>query len=260
MTALALSQPSHCPLTKLRTIVIDDEIDACEGLQLLLSDQEDIQVVSVCRNGREAVAAINRLTPDLIFLDIQMPGLNGFEVLERLESARLPAVIFVTAYDEFALNAFEVHALDYLQKPFTDERFFQALDYARERIESGITQDITQLVAPSEPTPAPSGKLKIKASGKIHFLAYESLTRLEGFDYYIKVHHEQQVYLVRESLKGIIGRLPEQFVRIHKSNIININHLQSLEPLSRGNYEVTLSTGDKLLMSKTYREQLKALF
>ncbi|GAB5522894.1 MAG: LytTR family DNA-binding domain-containing protein [Roseivirga sp.] len=246
-------------MTKIRTIIIDDEIDACEGLQLLLSDQEDIQVVSVCRNGREAVAAINRLKPDLIFLDIQMPGLNGFEVLEKLETTRIPAVIFVTAYDEYALNAFEIHALDYLQKPFTDERFFQALDYARARIQSGVMQDIAQLVAPSEPTPAPSGKLKIKASGKIHFLAYENLTRLEGFDYYIKVHYGQAVYLVRESLKGIIQRLPEQFVRIHKSSIININHLQSLEPLSRGNYEVTLSTGDKLLMSKTYREQLKAL-
>lgn len=246
-------------MIKLRTIIIDDEIDACEGLQLLLSDQKDVRVVSICRNGREAVEAINRLKPDLIFLDIQMPGFNGFEVLENLEPGTMPLVIFVTAYDEYALDAFEVHALDYLQKPFTDERFFQALAYARERIKSGTGQDIRQLLETPSFTPAPAGKLKIKASGKIHFLDFNELIRLQGFDYYIKVYFLEEVYLVRESLKNIQKRLPDQFVRIHKSHIVNLNHLRSLEPLSRGNYEVTLSTGDKVLMSKSYRDQLKEL-
>ncbi|MCE7991805.1 MAG: response regulator transcription factor [Roseivirga sp.] len=246
-------------MNKIRTIIIDDEIDACEGLQLLLSDQKDMQVVSVCRNGREAVAAINRLKPELIFLDIQMPGLNGFEVLENIDSAFLPAVIFVTAYDEYALNAFEVHALDYLQKPFTDDRFLLALDYARERIRTGTDDSIKSLLEPSSFKPTPEGKLKLKASGKIHFIDYEDLSRIEGFDYYIKVHAGGNVYLVRESIKNIIQRLPQQFVRIHKSNVINLDQLVSLEPLSRGNYQVTLSTGDEVMMSKTYRDQLKDL-
>lgn len=246
-------------MAKINTIIIDDEIDACEGLQLLLSDQEDIQVVSVCRNGREAIQSINRLKPQLIFLDIQMPGFNGFEVLEQLDAEFMPSVIFVTAYDEYALDAFQVHALDYLQKPFTDERFFQALDYARERIKNGKSGSIKELLDGSAQVKAPDGKLKIKASGKIHFLDYTDLIRIEGFDYYIKVHSAEKVYLVRESLKSIVKRLPGQFVRIHKSNVINLNHLKSLEPLSRGNYEVVLTTGDQLLMSKTYRDQLKDL-
>lgn len=246
-------------MAKISTIIIDDEIDACEGLQLLLSDQEDIQVVSVCRNGREAIQSINRLRPELIFLDIQMPGFNGFEVLEQLDPGLIPAVIFVTAYDEYALDAFKVHALDYLQKPFTDERFFQALDYAHERITTGKNQAIKELLDKSTPILAPDGKLKIKASGKIHFLDYTDLIRIEGFDYYIKVHSAEKMYLVRESLKSIVQRLPDQFVRVHKSNVINLNHLKSLEPLSRGNYEVTLTTGEQLLMSKTYRDQLKDL-
>lgn len=246
-------------MAKIKTIIIDDEIDACEGLQLLLSDQADIQIVSVCRNGREAVKAIDRLKPELVFLDIQMPGLNGFEVLENLDSGLLPAVIFVTAYDEYALNAFEVHALDYLQKPFTDERFYQALDYARERIKTGLDDGIKSLLHQSTIKHAPEGKLKLKASGKIHFIDYQNITRIEGFDYYIKVHAAARVYLVRESIKNMVQRLPEQFVRVHKSNVINLNHLVSLEPLSRGNYQVTLCTGDKLMMSKTYRDQLKTL-
>lgn len=246
-------------MTKLKTIIVDDEIDACEGLQLLLADQADIQVISVCRNGREAIAAINRHTPDLVFLDIQMPGFNGFEVLERLNSPMLPAIIFVTAYDEYALDAFQVHALDYLQKPFTDERFHKALNYARERLKTGQTSSAHQLLGTHESGPSPSGKLKIKASGKIHFIDFAELTMIKGFDYYIKVHTTQSVYLVRESLKSILERLPVQFVRIHKSSLINLNQLKSLEPLSRGNYEVLLATGDKLIMSKGYREKLKDL-
>ncbi len=246
-------------MTNLRTIIIDDEIDACEGLQLLLSGQDGLQVISVCRNGREAVEAINRLRPDLIFLDIQMPGLNGFEVLENLEPGNLPLVIFITAYDEYALNAFEVHALDYLQKPFTDERFFQALAYAKERINSGSGQNLQGLLEAPQLSPSPAGKLKIRASGKIHFLDFKELIRLQGFDYYIKVYFQKEVYLVRESLKCILERLPEQFIRVHKSHIINLNQLRSMEPLSRGNYEVTLSNGDKVVMSKSYRHQLKVL-
>jgi two-component system LytT family response regulator len=245
-------------LTKISTIIVDDEIDACEGLQLLLSGQEDIEVVSICRNGREAISSIRKHQPHLVLLDIQMPGFNGFEVLEQLDQQTLPAVIFVTAYDEYALDAFRVHALDYLQKPFTDERFFQALDYARRRLNADNEKLRTLLEKPAS-SKAPAGKLKIKASGKIHFIDHQQLLRIEGFDYYIKVHTADKMYLVRESLKGILSRLPEPFVRTHKSTVINLEHLASLEPLSRGNYEATLSDGSKVLMSKSYRDQLSEL-
>lgn len=245
-------------MTKISTIIVDDEIDACEGLQLLLSGQEDIEVVSICRNGREAISSISKYQPALVLLDIQMPGFNGFEVLEQLDQQTLPAVIFVTAYDEYALDAFRVHALDYLQKPFTDARFFQALDYARKRINADNDNLRTLLEKPAS-AKAPAGKLKIKASGKIHFIDHQQLLRVEGFDYYIKVHTADNMYLVRESLKGILSRLPDSFVRTHKSTVINLKHLSSLEHLSRGNYEATLSDGSKVLMSKSYRSLLSEL-
>ena len=243
-------------MTKLNTIIVDDEIDACEGIALLLSGQQDINIVATCRTFGEAVEQINALQPDLVFLDIQMPGGNGFEVLKNLKPEVQPVIVFVTAYDEYALEAFEVHALDYLLKPFTDDRFFQALDRAREQLKHqtrpryNALHDSAQAILPLD------GRLKIRSSGKVMLLEMDEVIYFEGFDYYIKVHTATRFYLVRESLKQLLTRLPKRYVRIHKSSIINLSHLKSLEPLSRGNYEVTLSHGKQLVLSRNYRDSL----
>lgn len=250
--AQAFSPLSAFHLTKISTLIADDELDACEGLQMLLSADEDIQVVSICRNGSEAVRSINQHKPDLVFLDIQMPGGNGFEVLDQL-SYRPSAIVFVTAYDEYALNAFEVHALDYLQKPFSDERFYDMLSHVKQQLQKQEFKDLSTIENSLEALP---NKLKIKSSGITYLLNYEELLHIEGYDYYIKVHTVSQSYLVRESLKKLLERLPKQFRQIHKSHIINTQHLRSLEPLSRGAYELTLSNGKLVAASRNYRHQL----
>ena len=250
--ALAFSPSLAFPLTKISTLIADDELDACEGLQLLLSADAEIQVVSICRNGSEAVRSINQLKPDLVFLDIQMPGSNGFEVLEQL-SYRPPAIVFVTAYDEYALNAFEVHALDYLQKPFSDKRFYDMLSHVKQQLIKKEPKDLSEIENSLETLP---DKLKIKSSGITYLLNYDELLHIEGYDYYIKVHTGDQFYLVRESLKKLLERLPEQFRQVHKSNIINVQHLRSLEPRSRGAYELTLSNGKLIAASRNYRDRL----
>ena len=162
-------------MNKIKTIIIDDEIDACEGLQLLLSGESDMDLLSVCRNGGEAVQSISKLKPDLIFLDIQMPIMNGFEVLDQVAKIHLPFVVFVTAYDEYALDAFKVHALDYLQKPFTDDRFYDTLEHARQQIRSKKNTALPALLATPNASELIPGKLKIKASGIIYYLKYDHI-------------------------------------------------------------------------------------
>lgn len=243
-------------MTKIRTIIVDDEPDACEGLQLLLEAHEDMLVIETCHNGKEAVEAINKLKPDMVFLDIQMPGLNGFQVLERLDPKHCPSVVFVTAYDEYALHAFEVHALDYLQKPFTDERFEDALRHVKQRLQQPENTRVSNWLKSEEKVEPLADKLRIKTSGKIFFLNYAEVFCLQGFDYYIKVHSADRFYLVRESLKQVLQRLPDQFVQVHKSSIINLDHLREMEPRARGTYEITLANGQRVLMSRNYRDQL----
>lgn len=252
----------------MKVIIVDDEIDACEGLAALLADDKSIELAAICRNGKEAVAAIQAHRPDLLFLDIQMPGMNGFEVIQQLDEVFLPFIIFTTAFDEFALDAFRVHALDYLLKPFTDERFYGALAHAKRILvqkQSGqyasklksLLQDWTPDAVPSPPAPS---RLLIRSSGKTHFLAHEQVVWVEGFDYYLKVHEATHFHLVRESLKHLLTRLPAHFIRVHKSTIINTHHLLELEAASRGNCRLLLSNGKTLLMSKKYRELNAAFF
>ena len=242
----------------IRTIIADDEIEAREGLEFLLQKEAEFEVIRMCKNGNDAVESIDLLKPDLVFLDIQMPEKNGFEVLESLsQNNPLPLIVFITAYDEFALHAFKVHAVDYLQKPFTDERFLDCLNHVKSQIklrvnkidhlmeyirEDGLRQDDTQ-------------QLIIKSSGKIFFLNYQEIIWIEGFDYYIKIHTSDHFYLVRNSLSRIVNQLPRQFIRIHNSSIINKGHLKMMEPLSRGNYQVKMANGVELVLSKKYKDQ-----
>lgn len=244
------------------TLIIDDEIEAREGLILLLEGEPDFKLIGTSKDGEEAEEHIRSLKPDLVFLDVQMPGKNGFEVLESLAPDQIPFVVFISAYDEYALDAFRVHALDYIQKPFTDQRFAECLDHVRAEWQNksyrsleGLQNLMKELQSHSEGNPE-KHQLKFRSSGKIYFMDTDDIIWVEGFDYYIKVHTKEKFYLVRESLSRIMDQLPSEFIRIHKSSIINKNHLVSMEPLSRGNYQVDLKNGKQLVMSKMYKDEL----
>lgn len=258
----------------IRTIIIDDEAEAREGLKNLLGKDDDIDLVGECKNGLEAIQHINALKPELVFLDIQMPKINGFEVLNSLVEERLPQIVFVTAYDQYALQAFDMHAIDYLLKPFSDERFFDCLNHVKRHFEQTNQQPENELQALiksylgqmkdkengeliPENGSALAKRLVIKSGGKIHIVNYKDIIRVEAQDYYIKVHTANQSFLMRESMKGMAQKLPDlQFVRIHKSHIVNLAYVTELEPYFNGEYMVKLQNGQSLKMSRTYRENL----
>ena len=258
---------------KITTIIVDDEPEAREGVTLLLASDPEVQVVAVCANGLDAISSIENHVPDLLFLDVQMPQVNGFEVLNSLAPAQRPAVIFTTAYDEYTLRAFEVHAIDYLLKPFTDERFFRSLNHAKQLIcaqQSSALQSLLQehqikttdeSTLIQEENPATKDKLVVKADGRVHFVAYADIIWVEAYDYYVKVHVRDRYFLLRDSLKHLEQRLPsEQFVRIHKSSIVNRRYVEALLPQEHGSeYEVVLSNGITLRSSRSYREGVKQL-
>lgn len=263
-------------MTKIRVILADDEPEAREGLRYLLEKEKDIEVVATCANGLQAIEAICTLRPDLMFLDIQMPGANGFEVLNSLETSQLPAVVFVTAYDQYAVKAFEFHALDYLLKPFTDERFKKALRFAREVVKGGQAASFSPKIAqmlhqvqqqqPTEPQLVPeaagnqlvNNRLVVKSDGKVVFLPLVEISWVQAFDYYIRIHTAGKFHLVRDSMKHMETLLPpDRFVRIHKSSMVNVAFLRKLSPLPSGDWEATLTTGETLKVSRNYRDKIK---
>ncbi len=261
----------------IKTIIVDDEKEAREGIALLLQNDEEIEVKAICKNGVEAVSSINSVCPDLVFLDIQMPVVNGFQVLNSLLVPILPAIIFVTAYDQYTLKAFEVHAVDYLLKPFTDDRFYASLAYAKQQIgnrkgkeaelrlkklvQSRHRHEETTLVKESVPNKKiVKSRLVVKADGRVHFLPLSEIIWVEAYDYYIKIHVKDRFYLVRDSLKNMEESLPEQqFIRIHKSSIINVDYLKQIHPNVSGEYEIQLATGPRLKVSRNYKDRLKGI-
>ncbi len=258
------------PIDKLTTVIVDDEPEAREGVALLLADDPEVAVVAVCANGLEAIRAIESYAPDLLFLDIQMPQVDGFEVLRSLSANVRPAVIFTTAYDEYTLKAFEVHAVDYLLKPFTDERFYRALAYAKQLIRTRQPADLEPLLgaqrslSPSQDTLLPPNeptKLLVKSDGRVHFVPYDDIIWIEAYDYYVKVHVRDRYFLLRDSLKHLERQLPsEQFVRIHKSSIVNRRYVEALLPQEQGSeFAVVLRYGTILRSSRSYREGVKRL-
>ena len=255
-------------MQKIRTLIIDDEKEARHGLQLMLVGHSSIDVIGICDNGIEAIHQINTLQPDLVLLDIQMPRVNGFQVLNTVQKVP-PAVIFITAHDEYALKAFEVHAIDYLLKPFTKRRLEEALAHAIRILPARSPRQLMRIAGElgkedngpgSAFSEAPSfpGKLVIKADGKVHFLPYESVSRVEAYDYYIKVYTADRFYLVRDSMKRMEQILPAGlFVRIHKSHIVNSGYIAQVSPLGNNDLEVLLSTAETIRGSRHYAASLK---
>ena len=250
-----------------RTVVVDDEPLARQTIRLLLAREDDFAIVAECGHGAEAIDAIRRERPDVVFLDVQMPEVDGFEVLRRLEPdavppATVPLVVFVTAFDRYALRAFDVHALDYLLKPFDRDRFRDALARARERIERRSNGDLERrllaIVSDLKPAPQALERFVIKAGGRVFFLRAEDIEWIEAAGNYVKLHVGAETHVFRETMNSLEARLnPSMFFRIHRSHIVNIERVRELQPWFNGEYVVFLTSGARLTLSRGYREKLQ---
>jgi len=249
---------------KIRTLIVDDEPLARERIRKLLQKEADIEIVDESADGSEAVSAVGKHQPDLVFLDVQMPELDGFGVVERLDRRAMPVIVFVTAYDRFALRAFEVHALDYLLKPFDSERFRNALERAREHIRRRQTGELSERIGELLADLKTGGKhldrLAVKSAGKVLFLRVEEIDWIEAADNYVNLHIGNECHLHRETMAALEIRLPAQnFMRISRSTIVNIERIKELQPLFHGEYSVILRNGTRLTLSRSHREKLNRL-
>jgi two-component system LytT family response regulator len=236
-----------CQPAKIRALVIDDEPLARSNIVLLLRKNTEIEVIGECGSALEGLNSIRKHHPDLVFLDVRMPEYDGFDILELLGRDAPPAVIFVTAYDQYALKAFDAGALDYLLKPFSNARFARALDRARERIALGGT------------SPAKMDRLTLKNAGRVLFLAVTEIDWIEAADYYASLHVGPKTHLVRRSMNELESDLdPAQFCRIHRSTIVNLDRVRELRFDSDGEYELVLADATKLRLSRRYRKEVQA--
>ena len=268
----------------IRVLVTDDEPIARRRIRRFLRAESNVEVIGEASNGREAIEAIRQHNPDLVFLDVQMPKLDGFEVLELLDPG--PVVVFSTAYDEYALKAFEVHAVDYLLKPFDAERFKSAFQRAREHIDRVTTaqagrrlktllEQVLQddrvdvnsaahaLLGASGTHAAPKNgyldRLMVKSDGRVFFVKVADVDWFEASGNYVRVHVGKTSHLIRETMNGIESSLnPQMFARIHRAVIVNLDRIKELQPWFAGDYVVILRDGRQLKLSRTYREQLQA--
>jgi two-component system LytT family response regulator len=252
---------------KIRTLIVDDEELARDRLRSLLSREPRIDIVGEAGDGKAALSAIEELKPDLIFLDVQMPELNGFEVLEHLEETTRPNVVFCTAHDKFALKAFDVHAVDYLLKPFDRERFQKALERAMVKVESqksgkkdGSVSAVLKDVKEAKPAATPVERLLVKCDGRVLLVKVEDIDYVEAADNYVNLRVGKESHMMRETMSSLEGRLPpEKFMRISRSNIVNVDRIQELQPMFHGEYVVVLKNGTKLTLSRSYRDKLDRL-
>jgi len=246
----------------IRVLLVDDEPLAREMLREMLKDDPNVTIVGESCNGREALEAIRKETPDLIFLDVQMPEVGGFEVLAQLGKEKAPYVIFVTAYDQYAVRAFEVHALDYLLKPFDQERFDVSWQRAREQImrerNGGTDQRILALLEELKAGNKYLERLVIKAAGRIYFLETCEIDWIEAEGNYVSVHSGKKSHLLRETISSLESKLdPKKFVRIHRSSIVRLDRIQELQPWFHGEYRIILHDGTQLTLSRNHRENLQ---
>jgi two-component system LytT family response regulator len=245
-----------------RILIADDEPLARERLKMLLAGQEGFEVVGECHDGPSTIDAIRRSKPDLVFLDVQMPGANGFDVVSALGEEELPLFVFVTAFDKYALKAFDVHALDYLLKPFDRDRFLQALARARQQLERPSNSDLRSrllaLVRDLEPAPQRLERFVIKSGGRVFFVRADEIDWIEAAGNYVKLHVGTETHLLRETMNAVEAQLPrETFYRIHRCHIVNIERVKELQPWFNGEYVVFLRTGARLTLSRGYREKLQ---
>lgn len=251
-------------MNPMRTLIVDDEPLARDRLRTMLNGESDVEIVGEAGDGRIAVDEIRRLAPDLVFLDIQMPELDGFEVLAEVSAAPPPAIVFVTAYDQYAIKAFEVNALDYLLKPFDRARFLTALERARERLRAEKTllpDQIASMLRGIDGTKQHPDRLLVRSLGRIHFVKVDEIEWVEAAGNYVKLHVGHDTHLLRETMQALEGKMDQRkFLRIHRSTIVNIDRIKELQPLFHGDYVVILKDSTQLTLSRGYRERVQARF
>jgi two-component system LytT family response regulator len=249
------------PLT---TLIVDDEPLAREGLRVLLSKDPEVSAIREARDGREAVAAIREGHPDLVFLDVQMPEMDGFEVVRKIGAKHMPQVVFVTAHDQYAIQAFEINALDYLLKPVIEERFVKALVRAKSRVRSSVTADLNrQIIGLLETIASPRSytkRLAVRSGGTTVFVDVEDVDWIEGAENYVELHAGRATHLLHVTMNTLEKSLdPEIFLRIHRSIIVNLGRIKNLQSGAHGEYVITLRDGARLQSGRTYSSRLRAL-
>jgi two-component system LytT family response regulator len=245
-----------------KVLIVDDERLSRRRVRRLLSLEPDCEVAGECANGVEAVSAMERSRPDIVFLDVQMPEMDGFEVARALSDVQ-PLVIFTSAYDEYALRAFEVHAFDYLLKPFDGRRFRESLQRARSRVENDRSGRLERRPSnPPEPVPAPRtspDRIAVRNNGRVVFVKLADIDWIEAADNYVCLHCGRDTHIVRETMNELEARLdPAQFLRVHRSSIVNLDRIRELQPWFRGDYRVILRDGTQLTLTKNHREKLES--
>jgi two-component system LytT family response regulator len=249
---------------RLRVLLVDDEPLARHKMRLFLSDQADVEILGECEDGTTAVDDILRLRPDIVFLDVQMPGMDGFGVLDAVRAEYLPEVVFVTAYDSYALKAFDIHALDYLLKPFDRERFLRSLSRARatlaERGEDSLGARVVQLLDRLDATRRYLTRFVVRMGGRVYFLRAAKVDWLEAEGNYVVLHVGKEKHLIRDTMCRLEARLdPGQFVRIHRSTIVNFERIKELRSTLDGELMIVLEEGSKLAVSRGFRDGLQRL-
>jgi two-component system LytT family response regulator len=248
-------------MTALRVLIVDDEPLARRRLKALLRDEAQIEIAGECEDGPSAVAAAKRLSPDVMFLDVQMPGMDGFDVIDTLGPAKCPAIVFVTAYDEYALRAFEVHAIDYLLKPFDRKRLRQALTRARALAlhEKNVGRRLIAVMADIR-AGRPLERLVVKSRGRVYFVRAEEISWIEASGHYLTLHAGRDQHLIRGTITDIESRLDrERFVRVHRSTIVNVDHIKELVPSFHGEYVIVLRDGTRVSSSRGYSDRLQEI-
>ena len=248
----------------IKALIVDDEPLARERIRDMLETDPEIEIVRECSSGQEAIEAAEQSSTDLIFLDVEMPGKDGFAVLEELGPERIPAVVFITAYDQYAVRAFEFYALDYLLKPFDQERFEKAVRRAKAHIRNEKSENVTERILSAleeiKSRPVHLERLVIKMNGHVFFVKTEDIDWLEAEGNYVRLHAGKESYLLRDTISALESQLdPKRFVRVHRSAIVNIDRIQELQPWFHGEYRIILGEGVQLTLSRSYREKLHEL-
>jgi two-component system LytT family response regulator len=246
------------------TLLVDDEPLAREGLRMLLANDTDVSVIHEAKNGREAVESIRTTRPDLVFLDVQMPEMDGFAVVQEVGAERMPAVVFVTAHDKYAIQAFEINAIDYLLKPVTEERFAKALARSKTLLQSKQTAEPNrQILSLLETLAAPRSALKrlaVRSAGKTIFVDVEDIDWIEAAENYVQLHAGRAEHLLHVTMNTLEKSLDaDLFLRIHRSVIVNVKRIKQLQPVMHGEFVITLENGVRLQSGRSYTERLKTL-
>jgi two-component system LytT family response regulator len=253
----------------MKVLIVDDEPLARRGIQARLNSIADVEIVAACGNGREAIRAIGEYRPELVFLDVQMPGLDGFDVIHKVGLDNMPPVIFVTAYNQHAVQAFDVHALDYLLKPIDDDRFCKAMNRARnyiERSQTDVFKAQLKALLGAIDQPETNGhdqevgqvdRFVVKTGGRIYFVRADEIDWIEAAGDYLILHVGSDTHLIRETMAAIEAKLDsKQFLRIHRSTILNMDRVKELQPYFNGEYIIILKDGTELKLSRSYRPAL----